>query len=84
MNDFQQRVIDEFRRVIDELRELTDKLEKLSVFTQGPIYKNLPADEMRRLSRQYLIMTLYQGVLTERVDAWPSATDSYAVTASRR
>lgn len=58
------------QRVVDEKEQLSEKLEKLEVFTGGSIYAGLPAAEQTRLSRQLLIMQLYEQVLSERIAAF--------------
>jgi hypothetical protein len=55
------------QRVVDEKAELSDKLEKLLKFFDGSIYSSLPPEEQSRLSRQSLIMQLYEQVLEERI-----------------
>ena len=55
------------QRVVDEKSELSEKLE---AFIGGTIYADLPAAEQMRLSRQLLIMQLYEGVLSERISAF--------------
>lgn len=60
------------QRVVDEKAELSEKLEKLETFTGGSIYADLPASEQMRLSRQLLIMQLYEQVLAERIGAFPA------------
>jgi hypothetical protein len=58
------------RRVVDEKVELSDKLEKLLKFLDGSIYASLPPSEQSRLSRQSLIMQLYEQVLEERIGSF--------------
>lgn len=58
------------QRVVDEKAELCDKLSKLETFIGGSIYVELPASEQSRLSRQLLIMQLYEQVLAERIAAF--------------
>lgn len=55
------------QRVVDEKTELSEKTAKLEMFLAGAIYAALPAAEQTRLSRQYLIMQLYEQVLSERI-----------------
>jgi hypothetical protein len=55
------------QRVVDEKSELSDKTQKLETFIGGSIYANLPDAEQTRLSRQFLIMQLYEQVLSERI-----------------
>jgi hypothetical protein len=60
------------QRVIDEHAELNDRLHKLIEFfgTGQDLQIGLPAPEKTRLSRQMLIMQLYEQVLRERIDAF--------------
>ena len=58
------------QRVVDEKAELSEKLSKLESFIGGAIYAGLPAAEQTRISRQYLIMQLYEQVLSERIGAF--------------
>lgn len=58
------------QRVVDEKAELSDKLDKLETFVGGAVYASLPAPEQTRLSRQILIMQLYEQVLSERISAF--------------
>ena len=58
------------QRVVDEKAELSDKLDKLETFVGGAIYNSLPPDEQARLTRQKLIMELYEQVLSERISAF--------------
>lgn len=58
------------QRVIDEKEQLSKNLQKLEMFTGGPIYASLPPPEQVRLSRQLLIMQLYEQVLSERISAF--------------
>ena len=60
MQDFQQRIV-------DEKEALSEKLDKLESFEGGPIYSKLPPAEQTRLTRQLLIMKLYEQVLSERI-----------------
>lgn len=57
-------------RVIEEKMELSDKVFKLATFISGSVFAGLPAAEQTRLSRQYLIMQLYEQVLEERIAAF--------------
>ena len=47
-------------RVVAEKEELSDKLDKLETFEGGAVYSSLPPAEQSRLSRQLLIMKLYE------------------------
>lgn len=58
------------QRVVDEKAELSEKLEKLETFLGGEIYSSLPTAEQTRLSRQSLIMQLYEQVLEERIGSF--------------
>jgi len=57
-------------RVVAEKAELSEKVDKLETFIGGSIYTSLPAAEQMRLTRQYLIMQLYEQVLSERIGAF--------------
>ena len=57
-------------RVVDEKSELSEKLEKLEAFIGGTIYNSLPPSEQTILSRQLLIMQLYEQVLSERIGSF--------------
>ncbi len=56
-------------RVCAEREELARKLERLDEFLMGE-HDDLPPDELDRMTRQRLIMTLYVQVLNERVKAF--------------
>jgi len=60
-------------RVITEKAELSEKVSKLETFLDGAVYASLPAGEQMRLSRQYLIMQLYEQVLSERIGAFEAS-----------
>ena len=57
------------QRVIEELKDLHVKVEKLGRFILES-FDQLPVSEQERISRQYLIMRLYEQVLRERVEAF--------------
>jgi hypothetical protein len=57
-------------RVVAEKSELTEKLDRLESFVDGSVYASLSAAEQTRLSRQLLIMKLYEQVLSERIAAF--------------
>ena len=57
-------------RVITEKSELSEKVDKLETFVGGSIFASLPGPEQARLSRQFLIMRLYEQVLNERIAAF--------------
>ena len=59
-------------RVVTEHAELSEKLGKLETFLGSSICQQLPTAEKARLSRQCLIMQLYQQVLVERIEAFPA------------
>lgn len=64
------------QRVIDERRDLTEKLDKLILFFDTPIFRNDIAEGERvRLREQRMFMTKYRDILTERINAFISATD---------
>jgi hypothetical protein len=54
-------------RVIVEKSDLSEKLDKLEDFHNTTIYASLPPAEQSRLTRQLLIMKLYEQVLSERI-----------------
>lgn len=54
-------------RVVDEKVALSEKLDKLETFIDDSIYAGLPPTEQSMLSRQFLIMKLYEQVLAERI-----------------
>ena len=58
------------QRVVNEKSELSEKLDKLETFEGGAIYTSLPPAEQSRLTRQLLIMKLYEQVLSERIAAF--------------
>ena len=58
------------QRVVDEKSELSEKLDKLEGFEGGAVYSTLAPAEQSRLTRQLLIMKLYEQVLSERVAAF--------------
>lgn len=57
-------------RVVQEKAELSEKVDKLETFIGGSIYASLPPAEQSRLTRQHLIMQLYEQVLSERIAAF--------------
>ena len=63
MESFQQRVV-------DEKAALSEKLDKLETFEAGAVCATLPPAEQTRLTRQLLIMKLYEQVLAERIAAF--------------
>ena len=58
------------KRIIDELAELDTKRNALTEFIGGVKWRNLDAQEKSRLNRQLEAMSLYSGVLHERVASW--------------
>ena len=58
------------QRVVDEKAQLSEKLDKLETFEGGAIYASLAPAEQSRLTRQLLIMKLYEQVLSERISAF--------------
>jgi hypothetical protein len=59
------------QRVVEEKDALSIKLNKLEAFVGSRVYlKQLSAEEQTRLSRQLLIMQLYEQVLEERIGAF--------------
>ena len=61
------------QRVVDEKTELVAKLDKLKAFImESSIFKTLPADEQKRLNRQYDVMLEYANILKARIDAFQS------------
>lgn len=57
-------------RVVQEKSDLSEKVDKLDTFINSGKYASLPADEQARLTRQHLIMQLYEQVLSERIAAF--------------
>lgn len=55
------------QRVVDELVALETKFLALGNFFCTPVHSGLPLAERDRLSRQYLCMDRYAGVLRERI-----------------
>lgn len=58
------------QRVVDEKAELSDKTDKLEAFICDFTYNGLPPAEQSRLTRQHLIMQLYEQVLSERISSF--------------
>jgi len=54
-------------RVRAEKSDLSNKTDKLESFINGSVYPTLPPAEQSRLTRQHLIMQLYEQVLSERI-----------------
>lgn len=60
------------QRVVDELKELEVRRVRLGTFIgENPVFGTLPPEEKERLNRQYAIMLQYEGVLNERIAAFP-------------
>lgn len=57
-------------RVVTEKNELDEKRGKLTAFFGGETYRTLDAAEQSRLNRQLEAMTLYLGILAERIAAF--------------
>jgi hypothetical protein len=62
IEDFQQRVIDEYK-------ELTERRDKLAAFTFTPLFRSLEEAERQRLDEQLVHMNGYQRVLAARIHA---------------
>src|SRR5271154_3449512 len=61
------------QRVVDEKTELVTKIDKLKAFImESLIFKTLPADEQKRLNRQYDAMVEYANILKARIDEFPN------------
>lgn len=58
------------QRVINEKSELSEKLSKLESFLSSPLFSTISGAEQAKLSRQFLIMQLYEQVLSERISAF--------------
>jgi hypothetical protein len=59
------------QRVVTEREELNQKIDKLKAFImESPIFKTLPADEQKRLNRQYDVMVEYSTILRQRIEAF--------------
>lgn len=54
-------------RMIKELVELSDKVEKLGKFTEGSVFSGLPMIERQDMMEQLHAMTMYEAVLTRRL-----------------
>lgn len=67
MNDYQERVKQEFA-------DLKEKIIKLRDFITSPPYDRLPSEEAVRLARQLTAMTQYLQILDERIAAFPAPT----------
>lgn len=57
-------------RVVTEKDDLDEKRGKLTIFIGGDIYRTLDQAERSRLNRQLEAMTLYSGILGERITAF--------------
>lgn len=57
-------------RVVTEKNELDEKRDKLIAFIGGQTYRTLDSVEQSRLNRQLEAMSLYSGVLKERIAAF--------------
>ena len=59
------------QRVLDEKRELDERLSKLDAFIlDNPLFLQLSGSEQERLARQSKAMTIYSGILGERIAAF--------------
>lgn len=54
-------------RMVKELEELSDKVEKLGKFTEGSAFADLPIQDRQDLMEQLHAMTIYQAILTRRL-----------------
>ena len=54
-------------RMVKELEELSDKVEKLGKFTEGSVFGDLPILDRQELMEQLHAMTIYQAILTRRL-----------------
>lgn len=54
-------------RMVKELVELSDKVEKLGKFTEGSVFSGLPMIERQDMMEQLHAMTMYETVLTRRL-----------------
>lgn len=58
------------QRIIEEKDELDTRLLKLADFiVHNPLFKALPEPERTRLYRQHTAMSIYSGILKERIEA---------------
>lgn len=57
-------------RVEAERDALSDKIDKLRTFVNSATYVGLPYEERGRLTRQYMAMSDYLDILTERIKAF--------------
>ncbi len=55
------------QRVIAEAKEVSDNLEKLSLFTFGEVFSNLPKEEQVLLKMQSNTMQCYLSILIKRI-----------------
>jgi hypothetical protein len=55
------------QRVVDEKNQLQEKMSKLDNFFSTNTFVQLDPGEQSRLQRQWLIMQLYEQVLSERI-----------------
>lgn len=61
-------VVDNYvERMIVEENELRDKIAKLSVFTQGDTFKNLPDNSKNLMVEQLECMSRYARILRQRI-----------------
>lgn len=57
-------------RVVQEKAELDEKRARLISFIGGDLYRTLDKTEQSRLNRQLEAMSLYSGILAERIAAF--------------
>lgn len=58
------------QRVIDEKADLDGKRDRLAVFFLGPVFAKLDNAEQERLGKQYLVLTEYSDILSQRIAAF--------------
>ena len=56
-------------RMVKELEELSDRVEKLGLFTEGSAFRDLSIQDRQDLMEQLHAMTIYQAILTRRLQA---------------
>jgi hypothetical protein len=59
-------------RVVADKSELDENHSRLGAFMRTSTFASLPTDEQLRLSRQFIIMDEYSGILAERIEAFPA------------
>lgn len=63
MSEFQQRVI-------EEKRELDEKIQNIDAFLKTELFLSLPYAERLRINNQAWVMSLYSGILGDRIEAF--------------